>query len=178
MVLTQAIFQVIWEYRKMIKNIIFLDIDEVLCTNRSRYIYDRTTALDEISCRFLLKLCEEFNCKIVIHSSWRLYKDGIDLFLEEVNSTLPELLEYIMDGHKKRATNPEIYDRLESIDDWLFKYSEEEHVANFIIIDDYQLEFNKDTEYLMDSFIKIKNPNVGFDFPEYWTARKMLKEED
>ena len=160
------------------KNIIFLDIDEVVCTNRSRFIYNRMSAFDEISCRFLLKLCEEFNCKIVLHSSWRLHRDGIDLFLEEVNSTLPELLEYIMDGHKKRATNPEIYDRLESIDDWLFKYNEEENVANFIIIDDYQLEFNNDTEYLMENFIKIKNPNVGFDFPEYLKARKMLKEED
>ena len=160
------------------KNIIFLDIDEVLCTNRSRFIYNRISALDEIPCRFLLKLCEELNCKIVIHSSWRFLRNGINLFLEEVNSTLPELLEYIMDGHKKSATSPTFYDRLESIDDWLEKYNEEEQVANFIIIDDCPLEFNKDTEYLMERFIKIKNPNVGFDFLEYWKAREMLKEED
>ena len=160
------------------KNIIFLDIDEVLCTSRSRVAYNRMSALDEICCRFLLELCKECNCKIVIHSSWRLHKKGIDLFLEEVNSTLPELLDYIMDGNKKRATNPAIYDRLASIDDWLDKYSTEEQVANFIIIDDLQLEFNKDTEYLMENFIKIKNPNVGFDFPEYWKARKMLRGED
>ena len=162
----------------MIKNIIFLDIDEVLCTNRSRYIYDRLSALDEISCRFLLKLCEEFNCKIVIHSSWRLHKKGIDLFLEEVSSTLPELLGYIMDGYRKRATNPAIYDRLESIDDWLFKYNEEEHVLNYVIFDDLPLEPNKDTEYLMDNFVKISNPNVGLDFTDIYKAIKILKEED
>lgn len=162
----------------MSKNIIFLDIDGVVCTNRSRFIYGRMSALDEIPCRFLLRLCEKLNCKIVIHSSWRFHRNGINLFLEEVNSTLPELLEYIMDGHKKRATNPTIYDRLESIDDWLEKYNEEEQVANFVIIDDYPLEFNKDTEYLMERFIKIKNPNVGFDFFEYWKVREMLKEED
>ena len=162
----------------MIKNIIFLDIDEVVCTNRSRYIYDRMSALDEISCRFLLKLCEESNCKIVIHSSWRFHEEGINLFLEELNRTLPELLEYIMGDSLKRVTNPKIYDRLESINDWLFKYNEEEHVANYIIIDDYPLEFNKDTEYLMENFIKIEDPNVGFNYPDYWKAREMLRSED
>lgn len=162
----------------MIKNIIFLDIDEVLCTNRSRFAYNRMSALDEICCRFLLSLCKEYNCKIVIHSSWRFIKKGIDTFLEEVNSTLPELLYYIMDGHKKRATSTAIYDRLESIDDWLFKYNEEEHVLNYVIFDDLLLEPNKDTEYLMDNFVKISDPNVGLDFTDIYKAIKILKEED
>ena len=58
--------------------LIFLDIDGVICTMRSHLVhYGRGglwTDWDELACKFLHDLCEKYEVKIVISSTWRKFR--------------------------------------------------------------------------------------------------------
>ena len=157
------------------KNIIFLDIDEVLCTSRSRAAYNSITALDPICCKFLLQLCEYENCKIVIHSSWRFFKEGIGTFISELNTACPELVNYIIQDENKRNTDVNIHGRAESINNWLDKYINEEEVDNIVIIDDLPVYFDGHLKYLESNFVKITEPSLGFGLADYYKAHRILR---
>ena len=160
-----------------INNVIFLDIDEVLCTNRSREAFRRLEALDPVSCEFLLHLCKKFKCKIVIHSSWRFIPNGIDMFRQEVSIACPALLDYIYTGDKECTTTEET-DRVKSIIEWLIKYAREETIKNYIIIDDLYLTFPPDYKHMAEHFFRIHNPNIGLDFVDYKKIKEFLEEDE
>lgn len=55
--------------------VIFLDIDGVLNSMSSVLAYQTYRKLDEVSCRLINRLCERYDYKIVISSTWRkLYR--------------------------------------------------------------------------------------------------------
>jgi hypothetical protein len=72
--------------------VIFLDVDGVLVTYRSHYAYNPKPDDKRFSCglmqefdrtaaAFLVKLCKNYNIKIVVSSTWRVHKDMIDKLL-------------------------------------------------------------------------------------------------
>lgn len=144
----------------MVKNIIFLDIDEVICTSHSRFAYQNINALDPSCCMILLRLCVRTNSRIVIHSSWRRIPECRDILRDQLEAVCPRLSEYII-GY----TDPKIYNRVESISDWLDKHIDSEQVFDYVIIDDLFLDFDG-YEELAEHFHHIRNPDVGIDMYE------------
>lgn len=56
-------------------NIIFLDVDGVLCTLRSHYAYNENQKVmemwDPVACRMIAALCDKWKSRIVFTSTWR-----------------------------------------------------------------------------------------------------------
>lgn len=149
------------------KNIIFLDIDEVLCTVRSRAAHERISAFDQVNCRLLYDVCKTCACKIVLHSTWRLLDEGFEEFKKELFRVVPkfEKGDFLYEG-EKACTNKKL-DKVDSIRVWLEQYENEEQVLDYIIIDDSRFKFNDENKHLEEHFIRIKNPDVGFSLKEY-----------
>lgn len=107
----------------MSKNIIFLDIDGVIATNRSYKEYD--TKIDPGNVEIINELAQAFDARIVMSSTWRLLYDIDTLRLLLKNSGLkPKVLD----------CTPERDDRQRGLEiqDWI-----KEHGADdYIVIDD------------------------------------------
>ena len=135
-------------------NIIFLDIDGVLNSHRKlKEVYERTHKphsgynypFDEICLSNLKVLVELTNSKLVITSSWRKDKKGINKIIETLKEY--ELDQYII-GYTPILNKPrgiEIQEYLNQLD----------YKPNFIILDD-----DTDMENLIDYLIKT-NIKVG-----------------
>ena len=135
-------------------NIIFLDIDGVLNSHRKlKEVYERTHKphsgynypFDEICLSNLKVLVELTNSKLVITSSWRKDKKGINKIIETLKEY--ELDQHII-GYTPILNKPrgiEIQEYLNQLD----------YNPNFIILDD-----DTDMENLIDYLIKT-NIKVG-----------------
>ena len=135
-------------------NIIFLDIDGVLNSHRKlKEVYERTHKphsgynypFDEICLSNLKVLVELTNSKLVITSSWRKDKKGINKIIEVLKEY--ELDQYII-GYTPILNKPrgiEIQEYLNQLD----------YNPNFIILDD-----DTDMDNLIDYLIKT-NIKVG-----------------
>ena len=135
-------------------NIIFLDIDGVLNSHRKlKEVYERTHKphsgynypFDEICLSNLKVLVELTNSKLVITSSWRKDKKGINKIIEALKEY--ELDQHII-GYTPILNKPrgiEIQEYLNQLD----------YKPNFIILDD-----DTDMENLIDYLIKT-NIKVG-----------------
>ena len=135
-------------------NIIFLDIDGVLNSHRKlKEVYERTHKphsgynypFDEICLSNLKVLVELTNSKLVITSSWRKDKKGINKIIEALKEY--ELDQHII-GYTPILNKPrgiEIQEYLNQLD----------YNPNFIILDD-----DTDMENLIDYLIKT-NIKVG-----------------
>lgn len=147
--------------------VVFLDIDGVICTHKSRFTYNRITALDKTNCDLLLKWVKKDDLKIVIHSSWRLYHNGIEVFKEELKKAgVPELIDYIYD-----VCEPKIRSKNDAIKYWIQKNS----VDDFVIIDDDAIIHD---EELNNKYIKIMNDDVGIDpYNTLYFERKTFRNE-
>lgn len=145
----------------MKEKVLFLDIDGVLCTARSRAAYGKITGLDPVCCHILLRLAREFDLDIVLHSTWRLYLDGFKLFKEELSSKCPELLDYIKD-----VCDVEIVKKSFAIQD----YIEKNDVVDYTIVDDEAV-----TD---DPRLHCTKEEDGFSFFDYKILRKMYKGKD
>lgn len=114
-------------------NVIFLDLDGVLCTLRSHLANGKRGGLmrdwDQTSCSFIKHICETYNLKIVISSSWRIHRAS------EVKKKLKQhkLFKYVYD--KKNMFTPINGDRFRGneIEDFLKKNKD---IKKYIIIDD------------------------------------------
>jgi hypothetical protein len=141
--------------------ILFLDIDGVLNSVRSCIAFDgypysnsNYEKFDDIAVNLIRKLCKTTNTKIILSSTWRLFK-GWDKLYEVLN--LP-----IIDKtpHKLSST------RGEEIDMWLSNNK----VDKYAIVDDdsdilvYQLPY----------FVKVDNTN-GLSYENYLQLLKLLK---
>ncbi len=119
-------------------NIIFLDIDGVMNTmNHLRHQKKESgrvsnTDWSPIACRHVTLLCEQFNARIVVSSTWRYNHDidelrtffaDNDIAPELVVGTTPSLI------HEKRR---EAFCRGDEIAGWL----RENNYATYVIIDD------------------------------------------
>jgi hypothetical protein len=153
-------------------NIIFLDFDGVICNPATNLAVGDNTAsyIDPVSCGLIKQLCIEFNCRIVISSSWRiLYNQyAIQAIL---GAACPALGRYMYSddrwktGSRKGCTLEE-RGRGKEILDWINTYSTE--FNNFVILDD-----DSDMEPLLDNFVKTDCYD-GFRFAHFLKARDIL----
>jgi len=141
--------------------ILFLDIDGVLNSVRSCIAFDgypysnsNYEKFDDIAVNLIRKLCKTTNTKIILSSTWRLFK-GWDKLYEVLN--LP-----IIDKtpHKLSST------RGEEIDMWLSNNK----VDKYAIVDDD----NDILVYQLPYFVKVDNTN-GLSYENYLQLLKLLK---
>lgn len=156
-------------------NIIFLDYDGVLVNPETCIAVGDVggifSYIDPVSAGLVKRLCEEFNCKIVTSSSWRLQYDQYAL-QGILNASCPKLGSYMYMDEKWRTESfngvpIDQHGRGKEIKAWIDKYSSE--FENFVILDD-----DSDIEPLMDNFVKCDTYS-GFRFNQYIEARKILK---
>jgi hypothetical protein len=149
--------------------VIFLDIDGVLCTERSHLSTSEPrghlmTEWDATSAKLIRNLCVENNFKIVVSSTWRIV-DNRSLLIKKLADY--DLLEFLHDD----SYTPVIHfssARGEEIQDWLNRHKE---VELYIIIDDID-------EMLMDQqkyFIKT-DEYEGFGAANFMRAKRIIAE--
>jgi hypothetical protein len=158
-------------------NIIFLDMDGVLCNaraciavgNNSTYTY-----LDPIACLLVKRLCTENNARLVISSSWRNSHNKAS-FQALLNAACPGLGELVWDDERwwktasMVASNEwlETSDRGLEIADWVgwnrLSFN------NFIILDDMA-----DMRPVQDNLVRCSTYD-GIGFFQYEEAGKILQ---
>lgn len=112
--------------------ILFLDIDDVLCTQRYNIVSKNVwREFDPVAVKIVYKICKDTGCKIVLSSSWGQYEHTLNQFYDEINSICPELKEYYFteDFIPKRKNT-----RYETIRAWLNNHKE---VTHYCILDDH-----------------------------------------
>lgn len=112
--------------------VLFLDIDGVICTDRTYYAYaqDKTKSIlrtwDPISIKLVNRLCMDYNLEVVVSSSWRQIHD-VPLIL----------LTHGFQGnfHKDEKTPQRMSSNTRGcqIHEWLDNHPD---INNFIILDD------------------------------------------
>lgn len=121
-------------------NIIFLDVDGVLCTRRSHLAYGKEggiwNAWDPLACAALLRAIQgKLRPKIVVSSTWRFYPDDFWGNCEEYGLTDPVgEREFFHDDWRTKDLRhgPDIC-RGHEIQEWLSRHPE---VESYVIIDD------------------------------------------
>jgi hypothetical protein len=161
--------------------IMFLDIDGVLCTMRSHFAFGDKKLLmeswDITVCQMIRTLCEDFNFKIVISSTWRMHNKSSS----ELRTHLATygLIDYLFEGKGERKKwfygsedkswewrtknlkyngeeeNGHRIRRGLEIDEWLKRHP---FISDYIIIDDDSDMMEKQ----MSHFIKVKDSSEGF----------------
>lgn len=153
---------------KPLPNIIFLDFDGVIC-NPETCIAEGEIAgynyLDPVSCRLVRRLCEEYNCRIVILSSWRKLYD--QYALQGILGAACPSLGYYMYTDDRWKTPSLSGCRGSEIKTWIDKWCSE--FDNFVILDD-----DSDMEPLMDNFVHT-DAFQGFRLKDFIKACEILK---
>lgn len=160
-------------------NIIFLDMDGVLCNPRSSLATRNDgfySYLDPIACLLVKRLCDDENAKLVISSSWRLNKD-LDYMQSVLSAACPNLGNYILCSQTLWRTTSNVFtndsgncNRGLEIKHWLDNHPSEYN--RFVILDD-----NSDMEPLMDSFVQT-DAYDGIGFNNFLAAQRILRGED
>jgi hypothetical protein len=158
-------------------NIVFLDIDGVLCNPRACIamgdIGGVFSYLDPVACMLVRRICEEKDAKLVISSSWRILYDRFSI-QAILNAACPKLGRYMFMDERWCTPSHNGGDGFEfgrgrEIQSWIRNYSAE--FNRFVILDD-----DSDMDPYMDSLVKCDTYN-GIGFHEYQSACKILKEE-
>lgn len=142
-------------------NIIFLDIDGVLHTDASYLKYNQMINIGSV--RLINKIATDYNCKIVLSSTWRLNCDAI-----EINSYLALMgfsAGLLHTDFKTRDALPE--HRGELIQEWLNNHKE---VEKYLIIDDDDDMLDSQKE----NFIHVDSVE-GFSVRDYYRCESILK---
>jgi len=148
--------------------VLFLDIDGVLNSKRSaiayggyplptpKISYDR---FDDIAVRLIRKLCDDFDIKIVLSSSWRICD-------EDDFKKLIEVLDLPVIGR-----TPILYgcERGVEIDAWL--HSQKESIECYAIVDDV----DEMLKHQIKRFVKC-NCEEGLTFVDYTKLQKIFIE--
>lgn len=162
-------------------NIIFLDIDGVICTEKAKVAFG-SECFDPCSCILILDIARRHNCKIVLHSSWRTTQkgklSGYKMFLcslkiaikgsgiYKVNNFLfPEML------NKHVTIGDEHTGEIESIQNWLEAFGGD--VDDFLIIDSKNL-ITPEYSNWGGHFLRVENPSDGFGYLEWLKADSYL----
>lgn len=163
------------------ENIIYLDIDGVLAPKRMFDSYEFDPQLkgrlvcskndptigklpdtlvhqvyhhfDDQSCQYIIKLAQEFNAKIVVTSSWRLFYN-----LEQMKAILNifDLGPYVVD------LTQEGLPRYRVIQDHINAHK----IKHYLVIDDLDMERQFPNHFVL--------ANYRFDLDHYKQARKLL----
>ena len=158
-------------------NILFLDIDGVLCTHRACVATSNTglsSYLDPIACLLVKNLCLDNNARIVISSSWRSTYDQLAM-RAILNSACPALGDFTLDDIVWWCTRSWVYsddndntsDRGREISHWI--YNNYYKFNNLVIIDDMA-----DMRPLQESLVRC-DVYDGLGYRQYQDAYRMLK---
>lgn len=154
-------------------NVIFLDMDGVLCTPRANVALGQKgviSYLDPVACQLLIQLIREFSATVVISSTWRF--DGKQRFCEKLKCAgWHEIVNAISldewcTPDLARVKNAKRGDEVAA---WL----ETREVENYLILDD-DTDF---LEYQMPHFVKCHGHD-GIGFWQYIEARRVLGGSD
>lgn len=158
-------------------NIVFLDMDGVLCNPRACVAVGDTgisSYLDPIACMLVKRLCEKNNAKLVISSAWReMYnKRSFEALL---GAACPGLGDLIIQDEVWWKTRSWVYsddngntsDRGREIEHWIFNNMS--RFNNYVILDDMA-----DMRPLQDNLVKCCTYD-GMGFFQYKSAEKLLK---
>lgn len=151
-----------------LQNIVFLDIDGVLCTPRACVATGNTglsSYLDPVACMLVKKLCVDNNARIVISSSWRSTYDQLAV-RAILNASCPSLGDLIVDDKDWWCTRSWVHsddddtsDRGREITHWI--YNNAYKFNNLAIIDDMA-----DMRPLQESLIRC-DVYDGFGYRQY-----------
>lgn len=158
-------------------NVVFLDMDGVLCSPRACLAYGNIgggySYLDPVACMLVRKLCDECNAKLVISSAWRqeFNREAMQAIL---NAACPNLGNYIWPHHKHWRTTDfdfecgwsETSDRGREIKRWID--ANETLFNNFVVLDDMA-----DMRPVQSSLVKCDCYD-GIGFNQYHAAEKLL----
>lgn len=156
-------------------NIIFLDVDGVLCTMRSHLGHGKFGGMMEdwcpMSCGMLKTICKKYDFRIVMSSSWRI----IDPQLMETRLKQHDLFQFY-DYDKEWRQTPhsvtgrfETTDRWEEIQAWMDAFSAYLNVEKFIIIDDEDCSGYRD-HWIATEF------QEGFSVTHFEKINKLLRD--
>ncbi len=158
-------------------NIIFLDIDGVVCTLRSHFAFEHgllMEAWDITVCQMIARLCEKYDCKIVVSSVWRKNKH-CEMYLAVyglVSHIYGSKERYNSSDKKNEDWKTKILNgiRGDEVKEWLDRHSE---VDKYVILDD-------DSDFLEEQkpFLILTDGYEGFSARNYIAADKILKGED
>lgn len=136
-------------------NIIFLDIDGVLCTLRSHLALGHglmMEAWDITSCQIIKKICKEHNCKLVISSTWRINSQRTLQYYLAVFGLIDYVYPSIFDTEDwKTPIGKMDCKRGDEIKEWLDNHKDD--INDYLIFDDDSdmLEEQKDHFFQIDS---------------------------
>lgn len=162
---------------KMLPNVIFLDMDGVLCTERACVATGNVggnSYLDPIGCALVARLCREHNARLVVSSSWRHSYTERELMEALLNAAYPNLGSFIWPSHQWwrtinavggddwRDTAP----RGREIRNWIERH--ETKFNNFCILDDMD-----DMRPYQDSLVKC-HIDDGIGLGQYRQAAALL----
>ena len=159
---------------KPLPNIIFLDVDGVICNPETCISEGEVSGynyLDPVSCGLVKRLCKDYNCRIVISSSWRKLYDQYAM-QGILGAACPSLGSYMYTDErwKTESINGVPYEqhgRGKEIKAWLDKYSGE--FNNFVILDD-----DNDMHPLESNFVHT-DTHQGFRLRDFIKACEILK---
>jgi len=148
-------------------NIIFLDIDGVLCTARSHMAYDspggQWSHWDTTACAMITNLCLKYDCRIVISSTWRMHEKQLFERLEE-----HKLDVYLHEDWSTPVLHKLSCERGHEIEDWLKRHRTE--YETFIILDD-----NDDMLPQQKPFLVLTHEDDGISSSNYKDCINKLK---
>lgn len=163
---------------KTLPNIIFLDMDGVVCTPRACVAMGNTgagfTYLDPIALMLVKRLCDENNAQIVISSAWRQMYDR-EAMKAILGAACPSLDRYIWPHHKHWRTSDfdfetgvsETTDRGREILRWVNEH--ETQFNNFVVLDDMG-----DMRPVQHALVRC-DPYDGMGHAEFHAAGKVLR---
>jgi hypothetical protein len=158
-------------------NIIFLDMDGVLCTPRACVAMGDTGGvyayLDPIACALVRKLCEDHNAKIVVSSAWRKLYNYL-AFGAILDAACPRLGRYLWPDNEDWRTVSYVpnddfgsnTDRGREILDWVKRHETE--FNNFVVLDD-MMDMRP-----VDHALVLCNYYDGLSYQNYEDAAKIL----
>lgn len=150
----------------MVKNIIFLDIDGVL-TSGNNFI------LNESKFRMIADMCEQYNIRIVLSSSWREFNYNDTIQSLQKNKLFNIIIPYIV------GITPRIYrlsrsgeidlfiDYVKSnvstnvYDNSYFKHPDETLNIKYLIIDDEELDSYKENHIQTNMFVGLEQEHIN-----------------
>lgn len=159
------------------RNIIFLDIDGVVCTPRASVaVGDKgiLTYLDPIVMGLLTKLVEDYNAEVVISSTWRqgrTFGDFHDLFavsgFYKMASALPWERKHEIKEQVQWKTKQLSGSRGNEIKDWIDTYGP---IKNYVILDDDSDMLDEQKE----NFVHVKSCHDGLSFFDYLKCKHIF----
>lgn len=157
-------------------NIVFLDMDGVICNPRACLAMGNTgisSYLDPVACMLVKRLCTENNARIVMSSAWRgMYdKQSLEAIL---NAACPSLGDLILEDAVWWKTRSWVHsddvntsDRGREIQHWIFNNMT--RFNNYVILDDMA-----DMRPLQDNLVRC-DVYDGIGYHQYMSAEKILK---